>query len=483
MKAAIYTRLSQDRDGETSTERQEADCRAYCASRGWEVATVYVDKLSGYKDVVRPDYERFIEDLRTGAVGAGVIWKLDRLTRKGIKDIAPLLAALQAGGTALASVNDSIDTSTAMGEGVLGLLASIAKQESQNTSLRVRSAVSKIAREGRPTLSGCRPFGLTADYGALVPAEAAAIREAAAAVLSGRPVYDIARQWEREGIVSPLGNVMASSVVRSILLNPRNAALRKHDGTLYPAVWPAILDRETWEALCLRLKSAGPHRRARTYMLTGVACCGLCGMALTPRVGDDGRRKYRCVRVPGRNRSCGRVTVSGSALEELVTAVMLAGMAEQELLLAPSRASGDALGPLLDEMRTLQGRLGVLEEAFYVTGTLEKGRFHALRDGLIERLGALEARSSELMALDGGIALAEALDPAAAWAEWSLEERRKLVRAWFPRLEVDKVPPADAGKGFSPGRVRFVDRTGAGWRVVGRELRPEAPGDARFLRL
>ncbi len=486
MKAAIYTRLSQDRDGETSTERQEADCRAYAAARGWEVETVYRDKLSGYKDVVRPDYERFIDDLRTGAIDVGIIWKLDRLTRKGIKDIAPLLEALQLGGTALASVNDSIDTSTAMGEGVLGLLASIAKQESQNTSLRVRSAMGKIARDGKPNRSGCRPFGFRADYLSLEPVEAEAVREAVAAVLAGRVVYEIALDWQRRGIVSPLGNVMAASVVRNIIKHPRNAGLRLYQGEAYPAVWPAIVSREDWEAVTLRLASKGPHRRVRSYMLTGVALCGICGVALTPRVtgaADGRRRTYRCTRVPGRNRCCGRVMVSADAVEALVTSVMLAAMAEQELLVSPPAETGAALGPLLDEMKTLRDRLGVLEEAFYTEGTLEKGRFHSLRDELVDRLGAVEARCGELMALDGGIALAEALDPAAAWESWSLEERRKLVRAWFPRIEVDKTPAADSGKRFGPGRVRFVDRAGAGWRVSDGELRPEAAGDRRFLRL
>ncbi len=38
MQAAVYVRISQDRDGEAlGVERQETDCRALAKRRGWEV--------------------------------------------------------------------------------------------------------------------------------------------------------------------------------------------------------------------------------------------------------------------------------------------------------------------------------------------------------------------------------------------------------------------------------------------------------------
>ncbi len=503
MKALIYTRLSLDREGETSTERQEADCRAYCAAKGWEVVEVLRDRLSGYKDVRRPGYEKFMAALADGSVDVGVIWKLDRLTRKGIKDIAPLLEALRSGKSALASVNDSIDTSTAMGEGVLGLLASIAMQESQNISLRTTSAKAAQARAGKPVINGIRAFGYALDRVTPVPEEAELLRTAARQVLTGRAMYDIAREWELAGVRGPSwtrrtgeevpGTVMAGETIRRILLSPRLVGLREYKGERYPAVWPAILDLGDWEALCLLLGTRKGHKRVRSYLLTGGIFCGTCGGTLTPRTkaAKDGyARQYQCVRMPGRARNCGRVKVTSDRVEEWAVRVVLAGMTDLEVLAAPPSGAGAGVGALLEEMRTLQTRLGALEDAHYVEGTLPADRFRELREGISARLGVLGASLGGKTALSAASDLARAVDPAAAWEAWSLEERRKFVQAWWPRLEVSpalRTAAGGAGRTFQPGRLRFVDPDGAGWRIVegetGPELRPEAAGDRRFLRL
>lgn len=84
-KAGIYTRLSRDRDGtQTATARQEADCRELAASEGWDVIAVYEDSdLSGSKrGVIRPDYERMLDDVRAGRIDRVLVWKLDRLSRQ-----------------------------------------------------------------------------------------------------------------------------------------------------------------------------------------------------------------------------------------------------------------------------------------------------------------------------------------------------------------------------------------------------------------
>ena len=44
MRAAIYARLSMDREGTSAAvDRQEADCRELCEARGWEVVQVFSD--------------------------------------------------------------------------------------------------------------------------------------------------------------------------------------------------------------------------------------------------------------------------------------------------------------------------------------------------------------------------------------------------------------------------------------------------------
>ena len=168
--AAIYTRLSKDRAEERSREDQEADCRALCALKGLNVVALHTDLEPGYRrNARRAGYDALLDDLRAGAVDVVVIWKLDRLTRQGIRQIAPLLDVLEACKATLLSVHDPIDTSSAMGEGVLGMLASMAKQESENMSVRIRRSKRHHAEAGRHRAGGLRPFGLSRDWSELVP--------------------------------------------------------------------------------------------------------------------------------------------------------------------------------------------------------------------------------------------------------------------------------------------------------------------------
>ena len=75
-KAAVYARISSDRDGERlGVRRQIEDGRRICAERGWEPVE-YVDNSITAADpkITRPEYERMVDDVRAGALAAVVCW-------------------------------------------------------------------------------------------------------------------------------------------------------------------------------------------------------------------------------------------------------------------------------------------------------------------------------------------------------------------------------------------------------------------------
>src|SRR5829696_8102553 len=82
-RAAIYTRISQDRTGAGfGIERQETDCRALAERLGWEIVAVHADNdLSAYSGKPRPGYRALLADLRAGVADAVVVWHTDRLHR------------------------------------------------------------------------------------------------------------------------------------------------------------------------------------------------------------------------------------------------------------------------------------------------------------------------------------------------------------------------------------------------------------------
>ena len=70
MKAVVYTRISQDRNGDgAGVTRQEADARALAKMRGWTVTSVIVENdTSAAGKKIRPGFERLLAS-RGGRLG------------------------------------------------------------------------------------------------------------------------------------------------------------------------------------------------------------------------------------------------------------------------------------------------------------------------------------------------------------------------------------------------------------------------------
>ncbi|MFJ4602094.1 recombinase family protein [Streptomyces griseoluteus] len=108
----LYLRLSLDRDGKTAIERQEADCRAWAERNALSVRKVHIDRgRSGYKSVERKGFDAALAAITAGVVGTLVVWKLDRLSRKGIGQVGQVLDDIEKAGGRLVSVIDGLDTS------------------------------------------------------------------------------------------------------------------------------------------------------------------------------------------------------------------------------------------------------------------------------------------------------------------------------------------------------------------------------------
>ena len=80
--AIIYTRISQDRNGEgAGVARQEADARTLAAARGWTITDVVVDNdISAAGRKTRPGFERLLNAVESGSVQVVIAWALYRLT-------------------------------------------------------------------------------------------------------------------------------------------------------------------------------------------------------------------------------------------------------------------------------------------------------------------------------------------------------------------------------------------------------------------
>ncbi len=98
-RAAIYARIAAVQ--QKSIEAQEADCREYCAQRGYTVVAMYVDKgMSGLRKD-RPQYQALLKAASAGEFDVIVAWRADRLYRS-IGVAMPLFEMLDRMGGRLA---------------------------------------------------------------------------------------------------------------------------------------------------------------------------------------------------------------------------------------------------------------------------------------------------------------------------------------------------------------------------------------------
>jgi DNA invertase Pin-like site-specific DNA recombinase len=143
MIAAIYARVSTQ---EQTCENQLLELRRYAEARGWTTVE-YVDHgVSGSKDR-RPALDQLTADVRRHKVGTVVCWRLDRLGRN-LRHLVLLLDEWQVRGVAFVTIGEGIDTSTAAGRLVAGVLGSIAEFERARIQERIHAGLARARSQG-----------------------------------------------------------------------------------------------------------------------------------------------------------------------------------------------------------------------------------------------------------------------------------------------------------------------------------------------
>lgn len=162
-RAIGYARVSTAEQAEHghSLEAQRAKLEAYASLYGITLARVEVDAGESAGSLARPALRRALADLRRGRDAGGLVdallvVKLDRLTRS-VRDLATLLEGVFK-RRALLSVEDKIDTSTANGRLVLGLLTQVGQWEREATGERTAAVKARQRAQGR-YVGGAPPFG------------------------------------------------------------------------------------------------------------------------------------------------------------------------------------------------------------------------------------------------------------------------------------------------------------------------------------
>jgi DNA invertase Pin-like site-specific DNA recombinase len=435
VRAGVYARISSDRDGDgLGVGRQIEDCEQLAAQKGWLIVDRYVDDdVSAYGGKLRPEYARMLDDLRTRAIDAVVVYHLDRLHRQP-KELEEFFDVCKSAGVdALATVTGRINLADPDGQFQARILGAVAMKESDDKSRRIRRKHAELALRGKSSGGGSRPYGYETGRTAIRPAEAAIVKESARRLLAGWTLRSIALDLNRRGERAAGGGEWSPQSLRRMLRSGSISGQREHRGEIVAsAEWPAIITpAETAE---IRALLSDPRRRtnrgARRYLLGGLLACSHCGERLVARPRAGGQRRYACARGPGFS-GCGKTYINADDVERFVSAAVLDYLDSAELVDAlegrrraePESArwweEAEAAQAQLDELATAYGDKEITLRDWIVAKKPIEQRLTGARKQL-----ARESRSSVLDEHVGnGAALRE------QWDSRDLNEQHAIVAA------------------------------------------------------
>lgn len=131
--------------GRTSTNKQDLGIEVQLeAFRPYNPDEIYTEQVSGRK-TDREELNKALAKLETG--DTFLIYRIDRLSRS-VRQLINLEADLREKNIHLKIIHENIDTSTAMGRLIFNILATFAEMESENVSLRTKSALQQAKKNG-----------------------------------------------------------------------------------------------------------------------------------------------------------------------------------------------------------------------------------------------------------------------------------------------------------------------------------------------
>jgi DNA invertase Pin-like site-specific DNA recombinase len=143
---AAYLRVS---SRSQNYDTQRASIERTARQRGQKVASWYQEKESG-KRMDRPELDRLRADVRSGRVSVLYVYRIDRLTRSGIRDTLALLNELKEHGCFVVSIADGFDVQGQFAEVVISVIAWAAQMERLAIGERISSARARLKEQGKP---------------------------------------------------------------------------------------------------------------------------------------------------------------------------------------------------------------------------------------------------------------------------------------------------------------------------------------------
>jgi site-specific DNA recombinase len=451
--AAIYARVSTDRQSQLSTADQSRKCREYAAAHGFEVRNehIYVDEAMSGVGSDRPAFQKMMSEATSFArpISAILVDDTSRLSRS-TEDALGIFRRLHFAGIQMIAVSQGIDSNDDQADVLVTVHGMVDSLYVKELAKKTHRGLEGLALRGLHTGGRCYGYeAVSAGEGtskrlAINPTQGTIVQRIFELSASGSSFKAIAKQLNAECVEPPRprGRHLAAwcpTAIRAMLKRElyRGEVIwnrskfekvpgtnRRHKKMRDESQWKrvehpelAIVSIELWERVQRRLKTfSGTHRggsqrgllpRSLTspYLFSGILKCGECGgnLIIATGGGTHRRPKYVCSNYFNRGVCGNRLYIRRDYLEE-----RLLGKIQSELLRPEvieytikefSRQLRLALDNLGGEIVQMRQRKTVLEIELrrYADAIGRGGNIPALIEQMNARQGEVNAIADRLM--------------------------------------------------------------------------------------
>ena len=291
VRVAIYVRVStkeQALEGYSISEQTDR-LKKFADAHNWMIVKIYTDAGHSGADTNRPELQEMISDIKEGIIDKVLVYKLDRLSRSQ-KDTLDLIEnVFLKNSTDFESMTEKLDTSTAHGRAMIGILAAFAQLEREMISERMSMGMDARLKEGKWRGGGMIPFGY--DYDSALDKlvineyEAMIVRNMFTEYVEGKPLYQICDDMIAKGHVFRNGKVDRRNM-RYMLRSKVYLGYMRHKNEWIKGLHDPIISEDLYKKAVERLYES--HQkfvemnyktgvRAMSTNLGGFIYCARCG--------------------------------------------------------------------------------------------------------------------------------------------------------------------------------------------------------------
>ena len=288
MRCGVYVRVSTDdqRDNGYSIDSQLRMIKEYCEKNEYDIVNVYNDAGHSGKDLMRPEMQRLLKDIKSKKIDKLVAIKVDRLTRNNY-DGFWLLNYCEEHDVKIELILEPYDVSTANGEMIFGMNLVFGQRERKEIGARTKRAMEEMVLERiHPSKA---PYGYIRNketgHLEVEPIEAEVVKEifelckrgnstrGISTIMKDNNAYLKQGKWKADRVYKILTNSIYIGIFEYGKYKRKSQDILRVENYCEP-----IIDEVTWNATRnVLVKNKHSNYGEYIHLFSGLVKCPICG--------------------------------------------------------------------------------------------------------------------------------------------------------------------------------------------------------------